>query len=268
MKMIYRIVLGLGGLILLAWVGLQVKPAPFAAYAGTPTALETVPLPKGLPAPVARFYRALYGEHIPVIRSVVISGRASIRPVGPVSFPARFRFTHLAGRDYRHDIEATLFGLTVLKIKESYIAGSSRQEMPWGTTENDPKANQAANLGLWAEAIWFPALFLTDSRIKWGAVDIETATLSVPFEATRETFIVRFDPETHQVRSLKAMRFKTDHKILWMNEVRAWDTLGGQRVPTQGTVTWMDDGKPWATFNVEEIVLGADVSESLRGQNE
>ena len=266
MKMIYRIILGLGGITLLGWLGLQIKPAPFAAFAKPPTALETIPLPTGLPTPVARFYRALYGERVPMIRSAVISGRASIRPVGPLSFPARFRFTHLAGQDYRHDIEATLFGLTVLKVKETYLAGSSRQEMPWGTTANDPKANQAANLGLWAEAIWFPALFLTDSRAKWGAVDDVTATLSVPFEAARETFVVRFDPETHLVRSLEAMRFKTDRKILWMNEVRAWDTVGGQRVPTQGTVTWMDDGKPWATFNVEEIVLNADVQQSLGGK--
>jgi len=266
MKIIYRIALVLGGIALLGWLGLRVKPAPFAAFAKPLGTLETVPLPTGLPAPVARFYRALYGESIPVIHSAVISGRASIRPVGPITFPARFRFTHLAGRDYRHDIEATVFGLSVLKVKESYIAGSSRQEMPWGTVENDPKANQAANLGLWAEAIRFPALFLTDSRTAWGAVDDVTATLSVPFEATRETFIVRFDPATHLVRSLEAMRFKTDHKILWMNEVRAWDTVGGQRVPTQGDVTWMDDGKPWATFNVEEIVLNADVQQSLGGK--
>ena len=267
MKIILIIALILAGITALVWIGLQVKPAPYAAFAGSPETLETVPLPAGLPAPVERFYRKIYGERIPVIRSAVISGRASIRPVGPVSFPARFRFTHVAGKDYRHDIEATIFGIPVLKVIETYIASSSRQQMPWGTTQNDPKANQAANLGLWAEAIWFPAIFLTDSRVRWSAVDDVTAALTVPFEATTETFVVRFDPDTHLVRSLEAMRFKTDGKVLWFNETRAWAELGGQLSLTLGAVTWMDDGKPWALFNVEEIVLNADVSASVTGNS-
>jgi hypothetical protein len=265
MKIVSIIILILAGIAVFVSIGVQVQPAPFAAFAGSPGTLETIPLPAGLPAPVARFYRKLYGERIPVIRSAVISGRATIRPVGPVSLPARFRFTHVAGQDYRHDIEATIFGIPVLKVIETYIASSSRQQMPWGTTENDEKANQAANLGLWAEAIWFPAIFLTDPRVHWSAVDDATAILTVPFEAGTETFVVRFDPDTHLVRSLEAMRFKTDQKVLWINETRAWAMRGGQMISTQGAVTWMDDGKPWAVFNVEEVVLNADVSATISG---
>ena len=265
MKFILIVASSLAVLLLIGYIGLQVKPAPYAAFTEPPGKLETVPLPAGLPAPVTRFYRKLYGERIPVIRSAVLSGRATIRPVGPVSLPARFRFTHVAGKDYRHDIEATIFGIPVLRVIETYIASSSRQQMPWSTTQNDPKANQAANLGLWAEAIWFPAIFLTDARVRWSAVDDATAALTVPFEAGTETFIVRFDPSTQLVRSLEAMRFKTDAKVLWINETRAWAMLGGQLSLTLGTVTWLDDGKPWAVFNVEEIVLNADVSASMTG---
>ena len=267
MKTILILAAIIAGITALVWIGLQVKPAPYAAFAAPPATLETVPLPAGLPLPVERFYRQMYGERVPVIRSVVISGRGTIRPVGPVSFPARFRFTHIAGKDYRHDIEATIFGIPVLKVIETYIASSSRQQMPWGTTQNDPKANQAANLGLWAEAIWFPAIFLTDDRVRWSAVDDVTAALTVPFEAGTETFVVRFDPQTQLVRSLEAMRFKTDQKVLWINETRVWGELGGQLSLTLGAVTWMDDGKPWALFNVEEIVLNADVSASMAGND-
>ena len=77
--------------------------------------------------------------------------------------------------------------------------------------------------------------------------------------------MVRFDPDTQLVRSLEAMRFKTAGKILWINEARAWGELGGQLSMTLGTVTWLDDGKPWAVFNVEEIVLNANVTTSLSG---
>jgi hypothetical protein len=264
-KTILIVVSSLAVLLVLVYIGLQIKPAPYAAFAGPRGTLETVPLPAGLPAPVERFYRKIYGEQIPVIRSAVISGRATIRPVGPVSLPARFRFTHLAGKDYRHDIEATIFGIPMLKVIETYISSSSRQQMPWGTTQNDPKANQGANLAVWAEAIWFPAILVTDPRVRWQAVDDVTAILTVPFQAQFESFVVRFDPATQLVRYLESMRFKTDAKILWVNETRSWGKLGGQMVPTQGAVTWMNDGKPWAVFNVEEIVLNADVSVNMVG---
>lgn len=36
--------------------------------------------------------------------------------VGGLTFRARFRFTHKAGQDYRHYIEATIFGITILKV--------------------------------------------------------------------------------------------------------------------------------------------------------
>jgi hypothetical protein len=253
-------------LTVLAFVGLQVKPTSFPALASSQSKLETIPLPAGLPAPVAKFYQKIYGDQIPVIHSVVISGRATIRPVGPIDIPARFRFTHVAGQDYRHYIEATIFGMPILKINESYIKSSSRQEMPWGTTENDPRANQAANLGLWAETIWYPSVFLTDPRVHWNTVDDVTATLTVPFEASTETFIARFDPVTHLLSYLESMRFKTtDQKVLWMNEARVWGDVGGNTVLKESAVIWMDDGKPWATFQVEEIEFNSDVSKTISG---
>jgi hypothetical protein len=253
-------------LVGIAFVGLQVKPTSFPAFASSQAKLETISLPAGLPAPVTKFYRKIYGDQIPVIHSAVISGRATLRPVGPISLPARFRFTHVAGQDYRHYIEATIFGLPILKINESYIKNSSRMAMPWGTTTDDPRANQGANLAVWAEALWFPSIFLTDPRVHWNAVDDVTATLTVPFKASTETFIARFDPVTHLLSYLESMRFKTtDQKVLWLNQARVWGDVGGSMVLKESAVIWMDDGKPWATFEVEEIEFNSDVSKTIGG---
>ena len=253
------------GVPLLLWVGLHVPSASFPAFTEDGEVSEFVPLPADLPEPVVRFYQAVYGDEVPVISSAVISGRARLRVAG-ITFPSRFRFTHIAGQDYSHDIVSTIYGLPLLRVHESYIDGWSRLELPFGVTEGEPKIEQAANLGLWAESIWLPAIFLTDERVHWTAVDRETALLTVPYEEGEETFVVRFDPETGLIRFLEAMRYRSETsegKTLWINEILAWDELGGVLLPSEATVTWLDEGTAWATFRVEEVVTNADVGNAL-----
>jgi hypothetical protein len=260
----------LAGLLALGWLGLQVRPAPFPAVSEVASTPETIPLPTGLPAPVERYYRLTYGDHIPVITSAIITGRATIRPIpGGPTLPARFRFIHQAGRNYRHYIEATWFGLPILRVNESYLGGVSRIELPWQKSEGDPNTAQAANLGLWAETTSMPAVFLTDPRVRWAPVDDSAARLIVPFGGAHETFVVRFDPASGRPTLLESMRYKlaTDqHKTLWTNGLLRWADFGGVTLPSVGTATWQDDGRPWAVFTTENIDLNTDVSVSVRAR--
>jgi hypothetical protein len=138
MKTLTIILCIFAALLFLSWLGLQVKPKSFMPYAeNTPDILKTIPLPEGLPVPVDRFYKTIYGDDVPVIDTVVIKGRATISPFG-MKMPARFLFVHNAGRDYRHYIEATWFGIPIMKVNESYVDGNSYFELPFGTLSAIP----------------------------------------------------------------------------------------------------------------------------------
>jgi len=267
MKIVLIVALILAFLFLLGWLGLQIKPAPFPPDREKTPALKTVPLPVGLPAPVERFYRIVYGDKIPVIETAVFKGRAEISPFG-VRLPARFVFVHAAGRDYRHYIEATWFGLPFLKVNEGYLDRKSFFESPMGKIYDDPSTNQAANLALWAEAGWFPSIWVTDSHARWEPVDAQTALLYVPFEDQAENFVVRFDPETGLINTMEAMRFRDSgeqaKKILWITRNGPGTDIAGTKLSAVGSATWLDQGKPWAIFTLEDVHYNVDVTAYIR----
>ena len=255
-------------LVLLFCIGLKIRPAAFVPINEEETELQTMPLPAGLPEPVEEFYRTVYGDEIPVITSVVIQGRGVLKPMLNLPIQARFIFKHNAGKDYSHYFEATLFGVPILKIREGYIDGKSYFESPMGNSQNKPKANQGANLALWAEAIWFPSVWITDARVHWEAVNDSTALLYVPFEDSEDFFVVHFDPKTHLIDLMEAMRYRETEemskKILWICGSRSNGMFQKDHINLIGDVTWLDQGKPWATFYVEELDYSADLQVNIQ----
>lgn len=266
MTILRNIAIALVALIAVGWLGFLVRPRPLAPVELAPGLLdERIPLPDNLPTPVRRYYRALYGEDVPVIESAIVTGRARLRMNG-LAFWARYRFTHRTGEGYRHYIEGTWFGIPILKVNEHYLDGRGRMELPFGVIENEPKIDQAANLALWAEAIWYPTAWLTDARVRWEPIDDAHARLIVPFGEETDALIFAFDPETRLLDTQEAMRYREVHedKILWRNTALGWAPFGGTPMATPASVRWMDQKKPWAVFTVEDVIYNAKVDAYIR----
>jgi hypothetical protein len=257
----------LGVVLGAAWAGLQVPPPPFPPYPDRTTQRDTVEVPVGLPAPVERYVRTAIGNRMPRLESAVLTGRGRLRVSG-ITFPARLRFTHAAGRAYRHYIEATWFGYPLMRVNEWYLDGHARLELPFGTVTDESKVDQGANLALWGEeAFWLPSVLFTDPRVRWEAIDSATARLVVPAGSAEDQFTATFDDGTGLLQRLEALRYRsaTDAaKILWRIEPLGWRTFDGMRLPTSVALTWQDEGTPWLVMAVENVAYNVDVSAHIR----
>jgi hypothetical protein len=245
MKILLIVFSVLIALVILGWLGLQIKPRPFPPYLlRTPVLQPSRCRQTCLPRWSA--YRKVYGEAIPVIETVVITGRHD--PPGDEHPPGAVHLGPLRGRDYRHYFEAIFFGLPFMKVNEG-IRWKSFFESPMGSSVDDPNTNQGANLALWGEAVWFPSIFLTDPRARWEPVDENTALLYVPYQDGQETFVVRFNPETGLIDLMEAMRYRNPgdtQKILWLPKTESGPRIEGTQLSAVGSATWLDQGRPWA----------------------
>ena len=223
------------------WVsGFHLRPSRLRRAA---TAPATVPIPDGLPGPVDRFYRTLYGSGVPVVEAAVVTGRGELQISG-LRLPARYRFTHRAGRDYHHYFETTIYGWPVLKVNEYNLDGHARMELPGGVVENDAKTDKAANLALWAEAMCFPSLFLTDARVRWEPTTGRGRASSCHFGAGEDAFTARFDPATGRLTSLEALRWKACRTAPVADRVaRRGERLGDLRRPMAAVAAGADLGR-------------------------
>jgi hypothetical protein len=252
-------------LLLLAVVfGLRVRPTPLPAFSAPTAEVETMPLPVGLPAPVERFYRQTYGEKIPIYHSAVVSGRGTVR-LGGITFPGSMRFSHIAGKDYHHYFEVYIYGLPILKMNEWYLDGHNRLELPFVVVENDPCDDSAANQGLWAESLAYPAIFLTDPRVRWEPVDETHARVSVPYGNSAQVFTMQFDPQSGELIRYETQRcFDAKHPSMrWWGDLTSGKSQDGEPTRTINA-TWENEGTPWLIVEIEEVALNADLSRSIR----
>jgi hypothetical protein len=264
MKYLTWTLAALGGLVLMAFVGLSVKPGQFPAPAtpATPKPVRLVPIPAGLPAPVDRWFRAEFPAGLPVYDTVVMQGTGIMRIAG-IGLPFRHRVELRPGRGFYRKMDLTWFNIAFLHGLDTCIDGVGVMNTPVGPASG-PKVDQAANIVSWLELLPVPGVLAENPRVRWEPIDAGSARLVVPYEDGEDSLVVGFDPVSGEPTSARTSRYRaTDSadKTGWVAMMSDRKQLPGGmgKVASKMDVQWDGDTKPWATFEYQAAWPNAEV---------
>jgi hypothetical protein len=224
---------------------LHAGPAPQA-----PAPFSAAPL-AGLPAPVARYLRAVLREGEPVPRGVRLEwqGDFLVRPTdgwGP--FTATQDVAVRPG-GFVWDARMRMAPGLIVRVRDSFVhgQGSMRAKVLGIFTvvavEGTPEIAVSALQRWLAEAAWYPSALVPGQGVEWTTLDATSARATTRVAGVTASIDYHFGKDGLVERVYAAERGRDvggrSVPTPWEGYLFEWGELGGVRVPLAGEVAWL-----------------------------
>jgi len=207
----------------------------------------------GLPAPVARYLRAVLRDGDPIPRHVRIdwAGEFNLGKPGAdrwVPFTARQDFVP-AAPGFVWEARMRMLGLTV-DVRDSFVDGEGAMlgRLLGLATVVDRRGGDdlavAALQRYLGEAIWLPAALLPAAGVHWQAIDAQRAQATIEAGAVSATLEFRFGADGRVESVHAASRTYDDGRNPpsqhpWQARVLRYGEVDGATVPVEAVVEWL-----------------------------
>lgn len=213
----------------------------------------------GLPAPAARWLRAVIRDGAPLARRIVIRHEGEFRADSAGAAWAPFRsvqhFTARApGFVWAADIR--MAPLAHVYVRDELVAGQGAMRarllglVPVADAAGTPGLASGALHRWLGEAAWFPTALLPSPFLRWTAVDDSTAIATATDGGVRVSLTFRFGPDSllRFVETPGRLRDVNGEPVPtpWRATLAHWHWRGDVRVPMRGEVAWGLPSGPWA----------------------
>jgi uncharacterized protein DUF6920 len=213
--------------------------------------------PEALPAPVARFFRAVLPQGGTALRSARLEQRGQFlaRP-GADGWRRFTAVEHFSARPpgFVWDADIRMApGLTV-RVRDGFVSGRGSMVAsvlgiyPVVAAEGSPELGAAALQRFLAEGVWIPTALLPQEGIRWSSLDQSSARATVTVGTVTASVDFHFDAAGLVERIFTAARGRDagGGRIVptpWQGRFSGYELRDGYRIPTRGEVEWlMPDG--------------------------
>jgi hypothetical protein len=223
------------------------KPSTLGRGVYTPDQL------KGLPPPVARYFRSVLKSGQPMIRAARVewrgefnmgaSERSSWKP-----FDATQQFTG-APAGFVWEARIHMAPLVTVRVRDAYVTGAGSMQAKLAAVvtmldEHDrTELDRGALQRYLAEAVWFPTALLPREGLEWTAVDDSTALATLTSSGVTVSLQFRFDSTGDLVSVYAPDRPRAVNGAYqptpWAGRFRNHTVRNGVRIPLEGEVEWI-----------------------------
>lgn len=203
-----------------------------------------------LPDPVTRYLRQAIGDapHHPHVVRLSQEGefRVSEAEDGWRPFDASQDFT-VEPPGFVWDARIAMAPGMPVRVRDSYVGGSGSMQakllslVTLVDERHKEQLDRAALQRYLAEAVWFPTALLPSERLRWQALDAETAEAFLSDGDIEVSVQFRF--QDGSIVGVYANRYREveGNYVLtpWQGRFHSYETREGIRFPTHGEVAWI-----------------------------
>jgi hypothetical protein len=209
------------------------------------------------PEPVQRYFRSVLKDGQPYISSVRLEHK------GLFKTDLKKGFIKITGEQYFSVVQPQFIwkGTTMMFTAiDSYIAKKGSLKVfllnIFKIVDSKGSTMDEGELQRWmAESVWFPTNLLPSEKVKWTAIDTDSAKLSFSYKEISFHFLVTFNT-IGEITSMQTERYMTDKKReTWLCNMSNYKETNGIRIPFSAEVIWrLPAGDySYAKFEVQKI---------------
>jgi hypothetical protein len=208
----------------------------------------------GLPAPVARYLRAVLREGQPLPRSVRIEWRGDflVRPPDGWGPFTATQVVAIRPGGFVWDARMRMAPGVSVRVRDGFVHGEgSMRAKALGlftvvSVEGTPEIAGAALQRWLAEAAWYPWALAPGQGVEWTPLDDTSARATTRVAGVTASIDYHFGPDGLVVRVYAAERGRDVNgrsvPTPWEGHLAEWGEGGGVRVPLAGEVAWLLPG--------------------------
>ena len=223
---------------------------------------------EGLPAPVARYLRAVLVDGQPVVAGARVRHSGTFDTGGGSAAWKPFTsdqvvVTRRPGFDW--DGQVAMLPGVLVRVHDAYVAGEGVLDarvlglFPVAAVRGTGAIAQGELMRFLAEAAWYPTALLPSQGVRWAAVDDRSARATLTDRDTTVTLLFTFDDRDLITTVAAPARGRTvGGEIVptpWEGRFWNYADRGGMRVPLDGEVAWLlpDGARPYWRGHTEQI---------------